>query len=82
MSPERSDGLPRRFLLQRIQDHSGVSGTGHVADGVVWPDGTVALRWRGVHHSVAVYDCYADLEAIHGHNGSTHIVWIDGEDQP
>ncbi len=77
-----TDGLPRRFLLQRHLDLSGISGTGHVADGVVWPDGTVALRWRTEHRSLAVYDSYADVEAIHGHGGSTDLVWIDGLDQP
>jgi hypothetical protein len=77
-----SDGLPRRFLLQRHHDVSGVSGTGHVADGVVWPDGTVSVRWRGSHPSIVHWQDFAAVEAIHGHNGATHVVWIDGEEQP
>lgn len=35
---------PRTFRLVRDEDVSGVSGTGAVADGVRWPDGTVTLR--------------------------------------
>ena len=37
---------PRRFILYRRHDATGVSGTGIVATGVVWPDGHAALRWK------------------------------------
>ncbi len=40
-------------------------------------DGTAALRWRSQFKSTAVYQSITDLEAIHGHNGQTKIVWID-----
>jgi hypothetical protein len=36
---------PRRFHLQRTVDITGASGTGRVADGVLWPDGTLSIRW-------------------------------------
>lgn len=36
-----------RFELHRDTDVSGVSGVGIVADGVVFPDGTAVLQWRG-----------------------------------
>ena len=35
----------RIFSLVRHEDVSGVSGTGRVADGVEFNDGTVVLRW-------------------------------------
>jgi hypothetical protein len=38
---------PRRFVLERDVDVSGLSGTGVVADGVVFPDGIVALHYLG-----------------------------------
>ncbi len=66
----------RNFQLQRDTDVSGVSGTGIVADGVVFPDGTAAMRWRGELSSTAIYSSIEDLEAIHGHNGATRVVWI------
>lgn len=72
-------GTSRRFVLERDEDVSGVSGTGTVADGVVWPDGTVALRWRGPRASTAVWASIADVEAVHGHDGSTRVVWLDEE---
>lgn len=38
---------PRTFELVRYRDPSGVSGTGVVAEGCLFTDGSVALRWRG-----------------------------------
>uniref|UniRef100_UPI0035D9AFEB hypothetical protein n=4 Tax=Bacteria TaxID=2 RepID=UPI0035D9AFEB len=68
---------PRLFRLQRDHDVSGVSGTGHIADGVLWPDGTVTLRWIGDRPSTVHWDRLSDAVAIHGHNGATRIVWAD-----
>jgi len=67
----------QRFVLRRDEDETGVSGTGDVADGVRFPDGTVAMRWRTGTASTAVYDSVADVEAIHGHGGKTRIVFVD-----
>jgi hypothetical protein len=68
------------FQLDRIEDKSGVSGTGIVADGVVFPDGTVALRWRGETRSTVIYDNLADVLKIHGHGGSTRIKYLSQPD--
>ena len=68
---------PRLFTLERDRDVTGVSGTGTVADGVVWPDGTVSLRWRGPRPSVVFWGSLEDAEVIHGHGGSTRIVWTE-----
>lgn len=70
---------PRRFHLLRHQDISGVSGTGIVADGVLWPDGTASLRWRGERPSTVHWDRIEDAKAVHGHGGATEIVWADEE---
>jgi hypothetical protein len=67
----------RRFHLERDADVTGVSGTGHVADGVQWPDGTAAVRWRGERPSTVHWDRIDDAIAIHGHGGSTRIIWDD-----
>jgi hypothetical protein len=71
------DHLPRRFVLDRTEDHSGVSGTGIVAEGVEFGDGTAVLRWVVGLRSTAVYESMSDVVAIHGHNGSTQVVWVD-----
>lgn len=69
----------RRFTLVRHDDVTGVSGTGVVADGVRFPDGVVALRWRSEWPtSVVFHDRGMDaVEAVHGHGGSTEVVWLD-----
>ncbi len=67
----------RPFVLQRDQDVSGISGTGVVAEGVVWTDGTAAIRWRGDRPSTTAWSSVDDLIAIHGHGGGTRIVWAD-----
>lgn len=75
----RARPLPRAFVLERDVDRTGVSGTGVVAEGVEFGDGTVALRWRGrwptsvVFHDLGI----ASVEAVHGHDGATRIVWCE-----
>lgn len=67
----------RRFQLVRDVDETGISGTGAVAEGVVTPLGTAAMAWLTEHRSVAFYASIAEVEAIHGHNGKTRIVFVD-----
>lgn len=69
----------RRFQLVRDVDVTGVTGTGIVADGVQWPDGTATVRWRSDRASTVHWDRITDAEAIHGHGGATRIAWIDPE---
>lgn len=75
---KRSDDTSaRRFVLNRVEDFSGVSGIGIVAEGIEFSDGTCALRWKTKHRCTAIYDSILVLEHIHGHEGRTKIVWID-----
>ncbi len=73
------DNIPdaRRFVLERFEDESGVSGTGIVAEGVEFSDGAVALRWRSSLKSLAFYESIRVVEAVHGHGGKTRIVYLD-----
>jgi hypothetical protein len=67
----------RAFVLRRVADISGVSGTGDVAEGVEFSDGTVALRWLSDWPtSVVFHDRGVEaVEQVHGHGGATQIVW-------
>ena len=67
----------KRFRLIRIEDPTGVSGTGLVAEGVVFTGGKCALHWLTAHQSVAVYDSLQALQEIHLHHGMTRLEWID-----
>lgn len=74
-----SSPFPRRFLLFRHADVSGVSGTGVVAEGAEWTDGTASLRWRGDYPSTVAWDDVELLLGAHGHEGATELRWIDPE---
>lgn len=68
----------RAFLMVRDEDETGISGTGVVAEGVEFLDGTVVIRWQthgDDHHSTVVWASLADAQAIHGHGGKTRFVF-------
>lgn len=65
--------IPRIFKLWRVVDETGISGTGLIAEGALFSDGTCALRWLTKHHSTALYENLATLVAIHGHGGKTQV---------
>lgn len=69
-----------RFFLYRHEDESGVSGTGYVAEGIVFTGGKCAVSFLpgqlGV-SSIIVYESIEDVEKIHGHGGKTEIRWKD-----
>ena len=66
-----------RFKLVRDIDETGISGTGAVAEGVMFSDGTACLRWLTRHASTAVYPDIPTLMEIHGHGGKTRCEWVD-----
>lgn len=63
----------RAFYLDRQEDASGVSGTGRVAEGVVFSDGSCALRWLTKVKSTCFYPNLKAVKTIHGHDGKTNI---------
>ncbi len=64
----------RLFVLVRDRDPSGISGTGVVAEGVVWSDGSASLRWRGDYPSVVFWaGGVRAVVAVHGHDGGTWV---------
>lgn len=65
----------RGFTLHRMDDETGVSGTGVVAWGVVWPDKSVSMRWVSATPSFLSYQCIEHVQAVHGHHGKTIIIW-------
>jgi hypothetical protein len=69
-----------KFWLKRKEDISGISGTGIVAEGVIFTDGVAVLRWLTAGGSTAVYDSIESVERIHGHNGNTEVVYKNERD--
>ena len=75
------------FELVRGHDVTGISGTGIVAEGVQFSDGTVCLRWldhatpevhrtNGVRPTTVLHESIGSVLALHGHGGATELVWV------
>lgn len=73
--------LPKTFYLKRSEDESGVSGTGVVATGVLFPSGKAVLEWLTFHSSIGVYQNIEDVTKIHGHNGKTVVVFTESDEK-
>jgi len=73
------DRQARRLHLLRTEDVSGVSGTGIVAFGVQFPDGTIVLNWDTKVSSITIYKSLSDLQQIVGHGGRTKVIYDDQE---
>ena len=67
----------RRFQLHRDEDETGVSGTGIVAEGVEFTNGSVSFTWLGPHRCFDNYESMKTVEELHGHGGKTRVVYID-----
>jgi hypothetical protein len=67
----------KTFHLMRHTDHSGLSGIGIVAVGVVWPNGKAHMQWTSFRASFEIHENVENLMEIHGHNGSTELIWGD-----
>ena len=81
MSLSKPQCKMRRFYLVRHEDSDPdqISGTGVIAEGVIFEDGMVAMRWKTRWKSTAIYDNIKELLAIHGHGGKTELKFIDVE---
>lgn len=68
----------RMFELHRDEDESGKSGTGVVAQGVEFGDGTVVLQWSGVWPTSVVFhkEGIESVIHLHGHGGKTRLVFL------
>ena len=69
----------RRFMMLRKVDETGVSGVGHIADGVVFEDGTVVVRWRTKTPGTTTFASIDHAKAVHGHDGKTTFEFHDWE---
>lgn len=83
----------RRFILRRYEDHSGLSGAGDVAEGVVFSltaheqaqgitDGAATVRWLTEWPTSVVFHDRGLASAVHlhGHNGATRLIFLDPPD--
>lgn len=73
---------PVHFELVRDADVSGVSGTGKVAEGVIFSDGEAVIHWLGTWPTTTPHPAgIRSIKAVHGHGGATRIVLNDPSDR-
>jgi hypothetical protein len=81
VTAEMRSRVPKVFFLVRHTDVSGVSGTGVVAEGTEWTDGSVSLRWRSEHASTTFYEAgVRAVLAVHGHRGASELIYLSPSD--
>jgi len=66
------------FHLIRIEDETGISGTGRVAEGVEFSNGNCVLNWLTKYSSLGVYPSLEEMMNIHGHEGRTVLEFEEG----
>jgi len=60
----------KKFWLKRIEDFSGISGTGIVAEGVIFSNGKAILSWL----TILCKECHQEFHKIYGnHNNETQL---------
>lgn len=69
--------MMKRFYLDRKEDTSGVSGTGIIAYGVIYPSGTVVMEWVTTYGSIAIYKSIDEIQVLHAKKGKTELVYLD-----
>ena len=62
------------FHVRRDEDLHGNTGTGIVAEGVILTSGKAVMQWLDKVASVVVFDSIEQVEAIHGHGGTTVVI--------
>lgn len=67
----------RSFYLYRLEDVTGISGTGIVAQGTEFDDESAVVRWLGEIATTTLHANLASVERIHCHEGRSVIVWTD-----
>lgn len=78
---KRGEHRVRRFVLDRREDLTGCSGTGIVAEGVQFSDGSCTVRWglgEAGFSTTTDHESITSVQSIHGHDGRTVVMWLDG----
>lgn len=67
------------FEMIRHSDETGVSGTGTVLDGIVFPSGSCVVEWRGATPCVQVWPSFAAFKRVHidpHPTNNTELRWL------
>lgn len=64
------------FVIKRIEDNTGLSGTGIVADGVEFDDGQVVLKWRGEISTIVIHKNLENVKKLSCSHSKSEIVFM------
>ncbi len=70
----------KRFYLLRHEDVNSNSGTGIVAEGVIFDDSTGAFTCLTPIKTVTTFWKISEVKKLHGHEGKTEVI-IEGKDK-
>jgi hypothetical protein len=76
-APVSRQSRMRRFVLERSEDLTGTSGTGIVAEGVVFSNGHVAYTWLSPLATVTTCQSIDVVERLHGHEGRARVRFLE-----
>lgn len=68
----------KTFYLMHLEDVHGNSGTGVVAEGIIFDSGMCAMTWLSDIATVTTFRRIQDVSRLHGHDGKT-IVVVEGK---
>ena len=74
--PERPQ--PQAFSMIRNGDETGISGTGVVAHGIVFPSGSCVVEWCTATPCIHIWHSFEAFKAVHidSHpDNNTEILW-------
>lgn len=69
----------KRFYFLRHIDVNGFSGTGVVAEGVIFDWGAGSFTWLTPKKTVTTFWNMADIDFMHGKGGKTEIIFEDDD---
>jgi hypothetical protein len=65
----------RHFWLRRNEDLTGISGTGIVAEGNIFSNGTAIMHWLSKESTFETFEEIEQVTRLHGHNGRSEVVY-------
>lgn len=68
----------KTFYLVRHIDVNGLSGTGVVAEGIIFDSKMCAMTWLTKYPTVTVFPNVSTVKNLHGHEGATEVI-IEGK---
>jgi hypothetical protein len=68
----------RRFYMLRHEDVGGNSGTGIVAEGIIFDDGSGSFTWLTPIKTITNFFKIKDVKVLHSHEGRTEII-VEGK---